>query len=374
MFRFWLTLCFLTGTCLSQPLAKPAASGSIRERVQRLLSDFKKDQARARVLNTRALEPTARAEDVLAFMEVELERMAIPFGRLSLESSEEQHLSHYELPAWVSLSFLRRKLERRGLSHFKIQSSSLSDESGSTLKIIIEGDETFTLVFRKDHPKAKVCIIVDDLGHFGKGFPIYLGMNQPVTFSVLPYYTTAPKQAKTAYGEGFEIMLHVPMEPKHKYYFKYPHLIHTELSDEELVERIHKVFDVVPHISGWNNHQGSKATSDSKTMDTVMREISQIRKGLYFIDSMTAPKTEAYSMAKNYGIRTASRNFDFLDNIKSKESIKAKIKKLIRKALRSSRPMIAILHETKVSAQSLNEMLKEFQENDIEIVTPSDFL
>jgi uncharacterized protein len=372
--RFWVSICLLTSTCLSQPLAKPSTSGSIRERVQRLLSDFRKEQAKARVLNTRVLEPTASTEDVMAYIEVELERMSIPFEQLSLESSDREHILHYELPAWVSLSFLRRKLERRGFSHFKIQSSSLSDESGSTLKINIEGDEVFILVFRKDHPRAKVCIIVDDLGHFGKGFPIYLGMNQPVTFSVLPYYDTAPKQASTAYDEGFEIMLHVPMEPKHNYYFKYPHIIGTELSDEELVSRIHKVFKSVPHISGWNNHQGSKATADSKTMDTVMREISQIRKGLYFIDSMTATKTEAFTMARNYGIRSASRNFDFLDNIKKKKNIKAKIQELIHKALKSSRPMIAILHEAKVSAQSLKEMLGEFQKNNIEIVTPSDFL
>jgi polysaccharide deacetylase 2 family uncharacterized protein YibQ len=89
---------------------------------------------------------------------------------------------------------------------------------------------------------------------------------------------------------------------------------------------------------------------------------------------MTSPQTSAFSMARRYGIRSATRNFDFLDNKKDKKSIKHKISQLLRRSLRTSQPVVAILHETKVSASSLKEMLPDFKKHEIELLSPTDFL
>jgi hypothetical protein len=343
--------------------------------VGRLLAEFQKEQSRSQLSQVEVLQTKAFPKDVITFLELFFEKVEIPFTLLSRSRTEAGMEAHYEVPRWVNLSFLARKITRKGLARIQTDLQLLKDESGESLTMHGQLNSGAVLIgLHKGHPKGRVCIVVDDMGHFGKGFPIYLSMNQPVAFSILPFYHTSPLQAKSSFKEGFEIMLHVPMEPSHQSYFKYPEIISRDLEEDELIARIKKVFDQVPFVSGWNNHQGSRATSDHRTMEIVMRELSKTHKNLYFIDSMTSPQTSAFSMARRYGIRSATRNFDFLDNKKDKKSIKHKISQLLRRSLRTSQPVVAILHETKVSASSLKEMLPDFKKHEIELLSPTDFL
>lgn len=348
---------------------------SIRSRVERILSEFQNELKKDELSKMEILPENASPREAISFFEIFLEQMEIPYTLLSRVREEPATNVHYEVPAWVNLGFLARKFTRKPLSRIHTDYQVLKDEAGESMTIHGEfGSGSLLIGLHKKHPKGKVCIVVDDMGHFGKGLPIYLSMNQPVVFSILPFYNTSPLQAKTSYKEGFEIMLHVPMQPGHDNYFQYENIITKDLEEEDLISRITTVFSQVPFISGWNNHQGSKATSDKRTMEIIMKELSKTRQNLYFIDSMTSPKTFGYSMARTYGIPSAKRNFDFLDNRKTKQAIQLKLRQLLQRAKRAHNPVIAILHETQVSAISLKEMLPQFQLEEIEFVNPTDFL
>lgn len=374
----FLTLLFsvfaIPGFLLAEDLEAHRHS-SIRTRIDSILSEFQNEMKKEELSNLEALPETASANESITYFEVFLEGLEIPFALLSRLKENSSTNAHYEVASWANLSFIARKFTRKHATMIHTDFQILKDESGESMTIHLElPSGPLLLGLHKKHPKGRVCIIVDDMGHFGKGFPVYLSMNQPVAFSILPFYNTSPLQAKTSYKEGFEIMLHVPMEPSHGNYFKYENIIQRELDENVLISRIRTVFDQVPLISGWNNHQGSKATSDKRTMEIVMKELSQNRPELYFIDSITSPDTYGYSIARRLGIPSAKRNFDFLDNRKSKPAIQSKISQLLNKAKAAHGPIIAILHENWISAVSLKEMLPKFQEEEIELVSPTDFL
>ena len=348
---------------------------SIRSRIDSILSEFQNEMRKEELAKLASLPETASPNETITYFEVYLERLNIPFALLSRLKENNSTNAHYEVASWANLSFLARKFTRKHISRIRSDFQILKDESGESMTIHLElGSATLLLGLHKKHPKGRVCIIVDDMGHFGKGFPIYLAMNQPVAFSILPFYNTSPLQAKASYKEGFELMLHVPMEPSHGNYFKYENIIERDLDEKLLVSRVKTVFEQVPLVSGWNNHQGSKATADKRTMEIIMKELSQRRPELYFVDSMTSPDTYGYAMARKFGIQSAKRNFDFLDNNKSKPAIQSKIHQLINKARVAHNPVIAILHETWISAISLKEMLPKFQDEEIELISPTDFL
>ena len=78
-----------------------------------------------------------------------------------------------------------------------------------------------------------------------------------------------------------------------------------------------------------NNHQGSKATSDSKTM-TVLATVLKDR-GKYFIDSRTSSLTIGEKTMTSFGVPTARRNI-FLDNNNDLDKIEEQINKLANSA------------------------------------------
>jgi len=62
---------------------------------------------------------------------------------------------------------------------------------------------------------------------------------------------------------------------------------------------------------GANNHEGSKATADMRTMNAVVGLLA--KDGRYFIDSKTIGTSVAESVAPTHGVPTAARDV-FLDN------------------------------------------------------------
>ncbi|MBW1695132.1 MAG: divergent polysaccharide deacetylase family protein [Deltaproteobacteria bacterium] len=59
----------------------------------------------------------------------------------------------------------------------------------------------------------KIAIIIDDLGYDKYIVEKFLGLDAALTFSVLPHIPYQKRIANAALEKGFEIMLHLPMEP-----------------------------------------------------------------------------------------------------------------------------------------------------------------
>lgn len=83
-----------------------------------------------------------------------------------------------------------------------------------------------------------------------------------------------------------DVIVHMPMEPKKgKPEWLGPGAITSNLTDEQVRERVEKAIDDVPYAIGMNNHMGSKITSDKRIMSIVLDVC--LERGLFFVDSRT---------------------------------------------------------------------------------------
>ena len=127
----------------------------------------------------------------------------------------------------------------------------------------------------------------------------------------MPGRPFSEESARRIIKAGFEIILHQPMEPLGG---QNPGVgaIVTGMSEDEIIAVLDGNLKGLPSIMGINNHMGSKATADEKTMKSVMKYLS--KKGMFFIDSFTTGRSVGEKVAEELNVPYAKRNSVFLDN------------------------------------------------------------
>jgi polysaccharide deacetylase 2 family uncharacterized protein YibQ len=115
---------------------------------------------------------------------------------------------------------------------------------------------------------------------------------------------------------------------------------------------------------------GSKFTEDPELMRLVLKDIK--KRGLFFLDIRTTPKTVGFKVAREIGLKTGKRNV-FLDNERDIPKIKARIAELIGLAHKNG-GAIGIGHPHPETFQAIREMLPSFRENGVELVPVSSLL
>ena len=185
-----------------------------------------------------------------------------------------------------------------------------------------KGEEEKERESRKEQPiqpvekqsiPPQIAIIIDDLGHSLSLVESLFDIDCSLTLSILPGLRHSARLAKEMKEAGFEVILHLPLEPE-EVSEEYLELgtIMTGMSQEEVRELIAKhLHPLLPWIVGVNTHMGSKATADEDLMRIVLGEIK--KRELYFIDSRTAKNSLAFQIAKSLGLRVAVRQV-FLDS------------------------------------------------------------
>jgi polysaccharide deacetylase 2 family uncharacterized protein YibQ len=144
-------------------------------------------------------------------------------------------------------------------------------------------------------------------------------------------------------------------------------------------EEIHKMLATalknVPGVSGVNNHQGSKATEDVKTMRVVLAELK--KNGLFFLDSLTTDKSVCKGIAKDIGLRCARRDV-FLDEPPAKLSdseqalyVQKQLFQLSSLAIRKG-SAVGIGHDKKITLKVLKEIMPQMEKQDIKFVFMSE--
>jgi len=139
------------------------------------------------------------------------------------------------------------------------------------------------------------------------------------------------------------------------------------MSDEAIQHTVAADLATVPTAVGANNHMGSLGTTDARVMRAVIAVIRTRR--LFFVDSMTSPRSVAGQVARSMGVPTASRAV-FLDNQDDAAYVRAQFLVLIR-IVQSRGQAIAIGHVGKVTIRVLQEMLPAFDEAGIQLVPVS---
>jgi polysaccharide deacetylase 2 family uncharacterized protein YibQ len=227
------------------------------------------------------------------------------------------------------------------------------------------------VVKRKIPPKGRVAIVIDDLGQDRRVARDFLGLEVPLSFSIIPFTPHSREVAREASRRGMDVLLHLPMEPK-----DYPEQnpgragLLTTMRKRQILSQLAKNLSDVPHVTGVNNHMGSKFTEDSERMRYVLEDLR--RRGLFFLDSRTTPRTVGFRIAQELGLKSAERNV-FLDNDRDVVRIKARIAELIDLSLKNG-GAIGIGHPYPETLQAIREALPSLKENGVQLVPVSSLL
>jgi len=216
----------------------------------------------------------------------------------------------------------------------------------------------------------QVAIIIDDIGYDKNIAQKFLDLDAVLTFSILPHSTHDKRIAKIAHSKGFDVMLHLPMEPnEYPIINPGPGVLLTSMSPDQLIDQLNEDLDAVPFVKGVNNHMGSKMTTISPQLYQIFSILK--KRNLYFIDSRTTVDTLCGPSAQLLQLPFAQKDV-FIDHIPEPDFIREQIHRLIKIA-GSHGEAVGIAHPHTETYKILREMLPELKEKTI-LVRASDIV
>jgi len=222
--------------------------------------------------------------------------------------------------------------------------------------------------------RARIAIVIDDFGGDVPGVKEMFKLDYPLTFAVMPHLEFSRQQAERAKKEGFQVILHLPMEPTQgKASWLGPGAITTRMSDEEIRESVREDLAEIPWAVGLNNHMGSRATADERVMRAVLGVARE--KHLFVLDSRTTDKTVIPVVASELKVPMTQRTV-FLDNVNSLAHIRKQFDKVAEEALAKGEA-VAIGHVGPTGPKMvkvLEEMLPKLEDEGIELVYVSELV
>ena len=142
------------------------------------------------------------------------------------------------------------------------------------------------------------------------------------------------------------------------------------MDKEEIKLTMKKNLETVPYAVGVNNHEGSKGMEEEKVVTELIDFLK--KENLFFLDSLTTPKSPTRKIATEKGVPYLERN-TFLDNKKEEKYIKEQIEDLVSQAL-SNGQAIGIAHPSPETLNTLKSILPKIEAEGIQIVPVSQLL
>lgn len=218
--------------------------------------------------------------------------------------------------------------------------------------------------------KGSLIFVIDDVGYSLAELEPFLALPFPVTFAVLPGLAHSREAAERIRAAGKELILHQPMEalggqdPG-------PEAISLADSPEEAAARLAANLDALPGARGFNNHMGSAVTRDEALM-TALLTVAK-KRGIYYLDSLTAPDTATARVAARTRINHWERDV-FLDNSPDRVSIVRFITEGKKKADKGG-PAVMIGHVWSAElAQTLADLYPQLVSEGFSLSTISKFM
>ncbi len=219
----------------------------------------------------------------------------------------------------------------------------------------------------KGGKERKIAIVIDDIGNDIEIARSLLSLPAPITLSIFPYAPHAREIAREAREKGYEILMHVPMEPE-----GYPGrgkdpgqgALYVNMTSAELVRQINEDLDRIPEVCGINNHMGSRFTCRPEEMRVLMRVLKKRKK--LFLDSRTSAQSVGYKLAKEAGVPTVKRDV-FLDNVRDVAKIREQLELLVEEAKKRGYA-VGIGHPHKATYLALKKAIPELKKEGIKFV------
>ncbi len=218
----------------------------------------------------------------------------------------------------------------------------------------------------------QIAFIIDDIGTYEIG-PLELKrLKIPITASVLPDSHLASEAVYWLEEYKIKTMIHLPMQPTNSNgkHYDPQKVITVQSTDEEIRALIRRARQIVPQAEGVNNHEGSLVTANKELITRVLKIIKE--EGLFFVDSRTTGRSEAYGVARELGIRAAYKDA-FLDHIPTYSHSLAQIRTLVEIALQKGKA-IAIGHPLESTLRALHDSIPYIQKKGVKIVYVQELL
>lgn len=272
-------------------------------------------------------------------------------------------------------STLKKAVEQVGSELLHMEEVSAQERVEKiSFGFIEDGQEVVTHVLRLTRipfqVKAKLAFIIDDLGYEKREFEEMMTIPRPMTFAVIPHLPKSVQQARRVWQEGFDLILHQPMEPTSNLN-PGDGAIYSRMTTDEVIETLSANLASLPQgLIGVNNHMGSKVTADPRVMEVVLQFFRERK--MFFIDSSTAPDSVVATVARQVGTPYAENRI-FIDNVDELDQIKEQIMKAARIALRDGEA-ITIGHVRNYTARAILESIDELESMGIQLVYARELL
>jgi hypothetical protein len=217
----------------------------------------------------------------------------------------------------------------------------------------------------------RLAIVIDDIGYADLVSDQLHELGIPVTGAVIPAAPYARSEAQRLHAFGLEQIIHLPMQPKDPAnHHPRDQFVLLDSSDGEIAALIDGALEAVPYARGANNHMGSLLTSNEAAARRVLAALKA--RGLFFVDSKTAPTTVAYAQARRLRVPTALRDV-FLDDEPTYEHAAAQLRRLVEIARQRGRAL-AIGHPFPTTLAALRDAVPWLKQQGVEIVFVSQIL
>jgi len=222
---------------------------------------------------------------------------------------------------------------------------------------------------QEPHQTATVVLVIDDLGNnMNSTTRGMFELGVPITVAVLPDLANSGDAFRAARERGVPAILHLPMEPERNLNpGRDPVRVGMNATEiDALIGRHHKRYG---DFIGINNHMGSRATADARTMEAFALVLQ--RRGLFFLDSVTTPKSVGYTAARERGVWSIRNDLFLDDGTESAEDVASNLIQLCEIA-RERGLAVGIAHPRPYTLQALRALLPRLQAEGIHFVTLED--
>lgn len=211
----------------------------------------------------------------------------------------------------------------------------------------------------------RLALVIDDFGYSANGtVEAFLALDIPITLSIIPSLPFSSRIAAMARTHKKEIMLHLPMEPEERHRYDVAPVT-SAMTSEEIENLVAKYLSELPDAAGVNNHMGSKATQDER----VMKAVLSVLKGrkLYFLDSLTSPRSIAYNAARSRGVRAARNDLFLDDDTRDPKLVGERLLKLLELAKKQGEA-VGIAHPRRWTLEALREHEAKLRSSGVRLV------
>jgi polysaccharide deacetylase 2 family uncharacterized protein YibQ len=215
-----------------------------------------------------------------------------------------------------------------------------------------------------------IAIIIDDLGNTYERDKQAVTLPGQLTYSFLPHTAYSKQLANLAYQLHKDVMLHLPMQSTESLPLG-PGGLTLDMGANEFIKSFRSSLSSIPHAIGINNHMGSLLTQHPGYMQWLMQAINETG-DLFFIDSLTAPKSVALQIATENWVPSMKRDV-FLDSQRESQAIDHQFQRLLEIA-RKNGIALAIGHPYPETLAVLENLLPTLSQKGVRLIPVSQLL